>query len=213
MEGPRLRTQRGYTMHEKPYSEACEQNRAPILAVIRPLFSRAGRLLEIGSGTGQHAVYFAPRMPRLVWHTSDRIENHAGILRWIENEGSDNVRPPLALDVLRDEWPQSGFDAVFSANTAHIMGDEEVEAMFRGVARVLDPGGLYALYGPFNYRGGYTSDSNRRFDQWLKRHDPRSGIKDFEVLNHLAGELGLALESDHEMPVNNRILVWCKTTG
>ena len=198
-------------MHEKPYSDACEQNRAPILAVIRPLFSQSSRLLEVGSGTGQHAVYFAPDMRHLVWQTSDRLENHAGILRWMEDEGADNVHPPLVLDVLTDEWPQPGFDAVFSANTAHIMGDEAVEAMFRGVARVFEAGGLYALYGPFNYRGGYTSDSNRRFDQWLKQRDPQSGIKDFEVLNHLASELGLALEADHEMPVNNRILVWRKS--
>ena len=200
-------------MHEKPYSEACEQNRAPILAVIRPLFSQAGRLLEIGSGTGQHAVYFAADMHHLVWQTSDRIENHAGILRWMQDEGTDNVRPPLALDVLKNEWPQPGFDAVFSANTAHIMGEKAVEAMFRGVARILGKGGLFALYGPFNYRGEYTSDSNRRFDQWLKQRDPQSGIKDFEVLDHLARELGLALESDHEMPVNNRILVWRMATG
>jgi len=158
-------------MHEKPFSEACEQNRTPIFEIIRPLFSRASRLLEIGSGTGQHAVYFAPGMPHLTWQTSDRSESHAGILRWMADEATNNVLPPLALDVLVDEWPQPGFDAVFSANTAHIMGNEAVNAMFRGVARVLDVDGTFALYGPFNYRGDYTSDSNRRFDQWLKQRD------------------------------------------
>ncbi len=197
-------------MHEKPYSEACAQNRSPIFEVIQPLFSQVSRLLEVGSGTGQHAVYFAPDMPHLIWQTSDRCENHAGILRWIEDEGADNVYPPLALDVLTDAWPQPAFDAVFSANTAHIMGNAAVDAMFRGVVKILDVNGLFVLYGPFNYGGAYTSDSNRRFDQWLKERDPHSGIKDFEVLHRLAGELGLTLHADHEMPVNNRILVWRK---
>lgn len=198
---------------DKPYSEACDQNREPILQVIRPLFRSARHLLEIGSGTGQHAVYLAPEMPHLLWQTSDLRENHDGILAWIDEMDAGNVLPPLALDVVRDEWPEPGFDAVFSANTAHIMGDAEVAAMFEGVARVLEPQGSFALYGPFNYRGEYTSDSNRNFDLWLKQRDARSGIKDFESLNRLAEGCGMSLLADHAMPVNNRTLVWRREPG
>lgn len=192
---------------DKPFSEACAQNRAPILEVLGPCLRPARTVLEIGSGTGQHAVYLAAEMPQLIWQTSDRRENHAGIHLWLEDSALDNVRPPLDLDV-RGEWPRSHFDAVFSANTAHIMAMPEVEAMFHGVSRVLNVGGLFALYGPFNYGGRYTSESNERFDQWLKARDPNSGIRDFEALDLLASGLGLVLVSDHTMPVNNRILLW-----
>jgi len=192
----------------KPYSDACDDNKQPILAVIGPLFANARSILEIGSGTGQHAVFFADAMPHLTWHTSDREENHPGIHAWLNESQTPNLQPPLTLDVAIDQWPQTTYDAVFSANTAHIMGQEEVAAMFRGVAKVLKADGLFALYGPFNYAGRYTSESNARFDQWLKSRDPRSCIKNFDDLNSMALELGLELVEDYEMPVNNRILVW-----
>ena len=192
---------------EKPFSEACEQNKGPILAVIDPLFASARCVLEIGSGTGQHAVFFARALPHLVWQTSDVAENHPGIKAWLAEAGLPNVPPPLALDV-RCAWPERRFDGVFSANTAHILSADEVAAMFRGVAGVLAPDGLFALYGPFNYGGRYTSESNARFDQWLKARDPRSGIKDFDWLKVLAEQDGLTFVADHEMPVNNRTLVW-----
>ncbi len=197
----------------KPFSESCEQNRAPILRVISDYLADAETLLEIGSGTGQHAVYFAAEFPRVRWQTSDRAENHAGIRRWLADARLGNIAPPLSLDVARDAWPESRFDAVFSANTAHIMGHAEVSSLFAGVGRVLAPGGVFMLYGPFNYAGDYTSDSNRRFDQWLKERDPASGIKDFEWLDDLAGEADMSLLADHAMPANNRILVWRRVTG
>ncbi len=197
----------------KPFSESCEQNRAPILSVISDYLKDAETLLEVGSGTGQHAVYFAAEFPHLRWQTSDRVENHAGIQQWLADARLGNVRPPLPLDVVRDSWPESRFDAVFSANTAHIMGHAEVSALFAGVGGVLAPGGVFMLYGPFNYAGDYTSDSNRRFDQWLKERDPASGIKDFEWLDELAGEAGMASLADHAMPANNRILVWRRVTA
>jgi len=193
---------------DKPYSESCDQNRQPILEVILPLFAACRSVLEIGSGTGQHAVFFAAAMPHLVWHSSDRRANHPGIRAWLDESPASNLLPPIALDVTTDPWPDTTYDAVFSANTAHIMGSDEVAAMFRGVATVLQPNGLFALYGPFNYGGRYTSESNARFDQWLKSQDPRSGIKDLDDLNALASEVGLHLVQDHEMPENNRILVW-----
>lgn len=197
----------------KPYSESCDQNKAPILAVIKPLFNGCSSVLEIGSGTGQHAVCFAGNMPHLVWHTSDRPENHSGIRQWLDEASLPNTRYPLLLDVKQAVWPELSVDAVFSANTAHIMHWPEVEALIAGVGELLSEGGLFALYGPFNYNGNYTSESNASFDVWLKQRDPQSGIRAFEELDRLAGEAALSLVEDHEMPANNRILCWQKSTS
>ncbi len=195
----------------KPYSESCDQNKAPILAIIQPLFKDCRSVLEIGSGTGQHAVCFAENMPQLIWHTSDRSENHGGIRQWLDEAVLPNTRYPLLLDVAQDEWPALSVDGVFSANTAHIMHWPEVEALIAGVSELLQEGGLFALYGPFNYNGHYTSESNAGFDGWLKQRDPESGIRDFEAVNKLAGSAGLSLLDDYEMPANNRILCWQKS--
>lgn len=191
----------------KPYSQACAENRAPIREVLARHLGEAGSLLEIGSGTGQHAVYFAAAFPGLSWQPSDVGENLPGIRLWHDDARLPNLRAPLTLDVT-GPWPETRFDAVFSANSAHIMSDAEVAAMFQGVPKALAPGGLFALYGPFNYGGTFTSESNARFDGWLKARDPRSGIKDFEHLDALAREGEMILVEDHEMPVNNRTLVW-----
>lgn len=193
----------------KPYAESCEQNRAPILSVIKPRLADSLALLEIGSGTGQHAVYFAPEMPQLSWQPSDVAEHHAGIQAWLDDAAAANILPPLVLDVSeRDAWPRAAYDAVFTANTVHIMGESEVMALFEGVGRVLGAGGLFLIYGPFNYGGQYTSESNARFDVWLKQRDARSGIKDLDWLKGLADTADLVLEDDVAMPANNRILVW-----
>lgn len=192
----------------KPYSEACEQNREPILSVLKPRLQDASSLLEIGSGTGQHAVYFAPELSGMRWQPSDRSENLSGIQAWIEEFPADNIYPPIPLNVMQDAWPEEQFDAVYSANTAHIMCFQAVESMFACVSKVLNLGGLFLLYGPFNYSGTYTSESNARFDQWLKDRDPHSGIKDLTDLTDMANRNRLQLEEDLEMPVNNRILVW-----
>jgi len=195
-------------MAHKPFAESCVENRMPILEVLRPRLHGCRRLLEIGSGTGQHAVYFAPELPQLSWQTSDRRENHPGIRAWLDDSGLANVRAPICLDVLTDPWPLDRFDAVFSANTAHIMSTGAVEAMFRGVGKILPPGGEFLLYGPFNYEGRYTSTSNERFDAWLKERDPVMGIRDLSWLNGLALAAGMVLVEDIEMPVNNRTVVW-----
>lgn len=194
----------------KPYSEACDRNRDPILAVIAPLLSRCRAVLEVGSGTGQHAVYFAARLPHLVWHTSDREENHPGIRLWLEEAGLANVRPPLSLDVTQAPWPRLDIDAVFSANTTHIMHWSEVEAFFRGAGARLPKGGIFLLYGPFNFGGHYTSESNAQFDLRLKGRDPLSGIRNFEDIDGLAAGAGLLFREDFPMPANNRILFWEK---
>ncbi len=194
----------------KPYVESCERNRAPILEVLRVELAGKSRLLEIGSGTGQHAVYFAPEFPRLVWQTSDVVEAHADIRAWLDEAALANVLPPLTLDVCKSDWPAGPYDAAFSCNTAHWMSWPEVECLFSGVGEVLQAGGVFCLYGPFNYRGAYTSASNASFDRWLKERDPSSGIRDFEAVDQLAREAGMTLERDHAMPANNRTLVWSK---
>ena len=198
----------GNAMPEKPHSPACERNREPILAVLREHFAARRQVLEIGSGTGQHAVFFAAAMPWLQWQASDRAEYLPGIRAWLDDARLPNTPAPLELDVLA-AWPALDVDAVFSANTLHIMGWDGVQALFEGVGKLLaDSGDTLIVYGPFNYGGAYTSDSNRQFDAWLKARDPRSGIRDFEAVDALAEAAGLRLLADIEMPANNRCLVW-----
>lgn len=191
----------------KQFSPASERNSEPILAILAPLFAGVKTVLEIGSGTGQHAVSFGARMPHLTWQTSDLPANHASILAWQQERQLPNVLPPLTLDVGAGDWPQGPFDAAYSANTCHIMAWPQVEAMFRGAARVLRPSGLLCIYGPFNYQGKFTSPSNAQFDAQL-RMTPHMGIRDFEAVQQLAADNGLALQADHAMPANNRLLVW-----
>ena len=192
----------------KPNSEACERNRAPILAVLRDAFADCASVLEIGSGTGQHAVYFGAHLPHLTWQPSDLIEHHAGIRAWLSEAQLANVLPPLVLDANGADWPERQYDAVFTSNTLHIVAQETVERMFAGIARALPLHGVLAVYGPFNYGGDYTAASNARFDAWLRARDPASGIRDFESVDALARSYGLALAHDHAMPANNRTLVW-----
>ena len=194
----------------KPFSEACEQNKHPILAVLQQYFADVQSVLEIGSGTGQHAVFFAAQLPHLQWLTSEVTELHAGIHAWLDEAHLPNVLPPQELDVNQPDWPVVRVDAIFSANTVHIMDWPSVEKMFAGIGRVLQTRGVFCLYGPFNYEGNYSSESNARFDLWLKQRDPDSGIRDFEALNILAQQHGMALLADLAMPVNNRTLVWQK---
>lgn len=195
-------------MSAKPFAESCVQNRAPILAVLRALFADRRHVLEIGSGTGQHAVYFAPELPHLTWQTADLAAHHAGIRQWLADASAPNILPPITLDAGDDAWHHARYDAVFSANTLHIMSWPDVEGFFAGAGAVLEPGGVLAVYGPFNYGGTYTSESNARFDAWLKARDPASGVRDFEAVDALARAQGLDLERDLAMPANNRILVW-----
>ncbi|TXH68734.1 MAG: DUF938 domain-containing protein [Thiothrix sp.] len=194
----------------KPYAASCDENREPILAVLKQLLPERQAVLEIGSGTGQHAVYFGEQLAHLTWQTSDQLEYHAGIQAWLAEAQLPNVLPPLLLDVRQATWPMLKVDTVFSANTLHIMSWAAVQACFAGVGRLLPTNGLFIVYGPFNYAGQFTSRSNERFDQWLKQRDPASGIRNFEDLNLLAAEAGMELQADYEMPVNNRILVWRK---
>ncbi len=194
---------------DKPYSAASERNREPILAVLRDAFAGCRDALEIGSGTGQHAVHFAAALSALRWQCSDRAENLAGIRAWLDEAALPNTPPPLELDVAIGGWPPvQTFDAVFSANTLHIMSWSEVRQMFAGIAQVLRPGGTLVIYGPFNIDGRFTSASNAAFDQSLRAAVPHRGIRDAAEVDALAATHGLALAADHALPANNRCRVW-----
>jgi len=195
----------------KPYSESCDQNKDPILSVISPLFSSCSNILEIGSGTGQHAVYFANNMPHLTWHTSDCLPYLEGMNMWLADAGLDNLAPPFELNVTSSPWPDFAIDAVFTANSIHIMHQQDAVNLMSGVGDLLKPDGSLVIYGPFNYNGSYSSASNASFDVWLKARDPLSGIKHFEEIERLANNNGMRLVNDYEMPVNNRILHFIKT--
>jgi uncharacterized protein DUF938 len=175
--------------------------------VIRPVFSRPLTVWEIGSGTGQHACYFAGQLPHVNWQPTDRQENIAGIELWRQAAGLANLRPPLILDVTDAAWPCTRIEALFTANTLHIMSWRQVQVFFDRLGQYLAPDAPVCIYGPFNYQGRYTSDSNARFDQWLKSRDPLSGIRDFEAVKALAASIGLQLVDDVVMPANNRLLV------
>lgn len=194
----------------KPYSEACEQNKEPLLAVLRDVFTHPGLILEIGAGTGQHAVHFTRHLPHLTWQPTDLAENLPSIRLWSAEAELPNLRPPLELDVCRQPWPTPPAVGVFSANTAHIMAWPTVERLFHGIGQALEIGGAFCLYGPFNYGGHYTSAGNAEFDLWLRSWSPESGIRDFDDLDRLATHNGLRLLRDYPMPVNNRTLVWVR---
>jgi cyclopropane fatty-acyl-phospholipid synthase-like methyltransferase len=189
-------------------AESCERNKGPILEVLQRELLAARSLLEIGSGTGEHAVHFAAHLPGLTWQASEVPALLPALAARLGLAGADKLPAPLALDVRNLPWPAGPVDAVFSANTLHIMGMDSVRDFFRGAGAVLGPQGVLCVYGPFNYRGRFTSDSNAQFDAWLRARDAHSGIRDFETLDALARGAGLALHADHAMPANNRTLVW-----
>ena len=190
-----------------PFSEPCERNKDPILDVLTKVLPVRGSVLEIGSCTGQHVVYFAPRMPALSWQPSDQAGYLAGLIARLELEGAPNIRPALELNVM-DIWPKGPFDAVYSANTAHIMGWEAVVAMFKGIADLIRPGGVFCLYGPFNENGDFSAPSNQRFDHQLRLQNPKMGIRDVEDLVSLARRHQMMLGQRFTLPANNELLVF-----
>lgn len=191
----------------KPYAQACERNRGPILEVLRVHFADRSRVLEIGSGTGQHAVHFAAALPHVTWQTSDLEPNLAGLRLWLDEVHLPNLPPPLALDV-SNSWPAERFDAVFTANTLHIMSWSSVCDLFAALEGTVEDDGVLVAYGPFNYEGRYTSPSNAAFDTWLRQRSSQSGIREFGEVDALARSIGFALAEDRAMPANNRTLVW-----
>ena len=192
----------------RPFSGASERNRDPILAVLREHFAQRRRVLEVGSGTGQHAVYFSAAMPWLTWQASDRAENLPGIRAWRASSPSPNLPEPVELDVNQPDWPAGPFDAVFSANTLHIMAWPDIEALFAGLPRVLAAEATVVIYGPFRVNGAHTSASNAAFEQRLQAEDPRRAIRDVAEIDGLARAAGLAFVEARAMPANNQCLVW-----
>jgi SAM-dependent methyltransferase len=189
-----------------PFSEASERNKSPILEILRVAFANRARVLEIGSGTGQHAVHFAAQLTHLSWHPTERLAFLPDLSARVKLEGSRNLHAPTVLDVKQMVWPLRDADAVFTANTLHIMAWTEVQSLFRGLSAVLSPGGVLCIYGPFRYTGRYTSASNQNFDRMLQERDPLSGIRDIDVVTALALRYGIKLRVDHDMPANNRLL-------
>ena len=193
-----------------PFSEACERNKAPILSVLQNAFAESTHALEIGSGTGQHAVHFAAHLTHLIWHPTEQLAYLPDLAARVKLEGSSNLRAPTVLDVKQSVWPLRAADAIFTANTLHTMAWAEVLVMYRGLAAVLSPGGILCLYGPFRYSGRYTSSSNQDFDRMLQERDPKSGLRDIDDLTTLAAQYGLRLRTDHDLPANNRLLEFVK---
>ena len=197
----------------RPFSEACERNRDPILAGLRVAFADRHLVLEIGSGTGQHAVHFARHLPHLIWQPSD-IEAHLpGIRSWTDAAALPNLCDPVALDINQPAWPDTGADAVFTANTFHIVSWPVVERLFERAAALLPAHGMVVVYGPFNYGGRFTSDSNAGFDAMLRAREPASGIRDVEAVDRFARQQGFALQADQALPANNRLIVWQRESG
>jgi SAM-dependent methyltransferase len=191
-----------------PFSDACERNKGPILGVLRAAFADRTRVVEIGAGTGQHAVHFARHLPHLRWQPTDRADCLPGLVARIAAEGPSNLSAAVELDVSQQPWPALRGDAVYSANTLHIMSWPAVEALFAGLPAILQAGGVLAIYGPFKYAGQFTTESNAAFDAMLRERDPASGLRDFEAVSALADAAGLALVADRAMPANNQLLIW-----
>jgi cyclopropane fatty-acyl-phospholipid synthase-like methyltransferase len=197
-------------MAERPFSEYAERNGGPILDVLRNEFSMCTTILEIGSGTGQHAVRFARQMPQLCWQTSDLDENHEGIGAWVRESKLINLLPPLSLDVLTAEVPEASYDGVFSANTAHIMSFDAVVKMVALVGNALADDGAFCLYGPFRQDGEFNTASNAAFNENLRSRNPDMGIRAIESLDELGTKHGLSRVRLYAMPANNHIAVWRK---
>ncbi len=195
-------------MMKKQFSPASARNREPILAALRPLLADCRSVLEIGSGTGQHAVHFGAALPDLTWQTSDLPANQEGIRAWLDEAALPNVLAPLALDAGSDDWPPGPFDAVYTANTCHIMSWPEVQRMFQGIGRVLAPGGMLCIYGPFNFDGRFTSASNAQFDASLRAQAPHMGLRNQEDVDALARAQQLTPVADLPLPANNKLLAW-----
>ena len=195
-------------MTEQPFSDAAGRNSIPILEVLRHEFATVRTVLEIGSGTGQHAVFFARAMPQLNWRSSDRAENLRAINARFDSAGLGNLRSPLRIDVLEDDVPGNFYDAVYSSNTAHIMSWNAVERMFYLVAKALSPSGKFCLYGPFRQRGVFNSTSNAEFHRSLRARDSTMGIRHLESLDAVALANGFYRKRLYSMPANNHLAVW-----
>lgn len=192
------------------YSLAAENNKTPILQVLQHWLAPGFNILEIGSGSGQHAIYFSQQLPTIRWQPSDRQEVQSLLKSNIASYGSPNLQPPIILDLATLEWPDQAIDVIYSANVLHIVSQPLGKVLITGAGKCLPKGGLLILYGPFRYRNSFTTSSNAEFDLWLKARDPESGIRDFEWVEALAKTEELTLLDDRPMPANNQCLIFQK---
>ncbi len=195
-------------MPDKPYAPSCDKNAGPILKILQSFLGHSKSLLEIGSGTGQHAIFMAPRFDSMTWTLVDRKQNHRGISLWLEDFPHPNIKGPFEYEIPKDSLPEGRFDVVFTSNTLHMIPWAYCLKMFDDISRVLLPGGLFIVYGAFNYQGQFTSESNRKFEDWLKKQNPESGIKNFEDIVSELEVHGFKLIKDMAMPANNRSLIF-----
>ncbi len=194
----------------KGFSPACERNRAPILAVLKSFLKDGAQVLEIGSGTGQHAAAFAAALPGVTWQPTDVADSLASIAAYRAEADLANLRAPLVLDLAVEPWPVARADVIVCINTVHIVAWPNVERLFSGAGRTLPHGGVLYLYGPFRYSDKPLEPSNQEFDGWLRAWDPESGVRDFDAVAALAVRAGLDLAGDQPMPANNRSIWWEK---
>ena len=194
----------------KRFSEACNRNQAPILAVLKEVLPNTGRVLEIGSGTGQHAAYFSRSLPDLAWQPSDLAEALPSIEAWREESGAPNLNPPMVIDLLGNNATPSRVDAIVCINTAHIVAWTGVERLFSIAANILEPKGVLYFYGPYRYPDHALEPSNVAFDRWLKEQNSVSGIRDYAAVESLAESNGFILGGDRSMPSNNRSIWWVR---
>ena len=192
------------------FSQAADNNKTPILDVLKDWLKPGANVLEIGSGSGQHAIHFSQALSNVQWLPSDRPAVQSLLQHNAQQYGSSNLLSPITLDLAEPGWPASQMDAVYSANVLHIVSTELGETMIKGAAQCLQAGGLFILYGPFRYQGSFTTPSNAEFDHWLRVRDPDSGIRDFEWAEDLARAGDLILQEDRSMPANNQCLVFQK---
>ena len=193
-----------------PFSQASENNKFPILDVLKHHLNNRRSLLEIGGGTGQHAAFFARQFPEIIWQSSDIHSNVKTLNLRVASAKLKNLPLATSLDVNKETWNYGFYDAIFSANCLHIISEDSVINFFKGTSKHINDGGVLLVYGPFKYRGKFTTKSNAGFDRWLKARDPKSGIRDFEWTNELAEEVGFSLVEDNAMPANNQLLAWAK---
>ncbi len=195
----------------KPFAPSCERNQTVILDVLKSIITNSDKhLLEIGSGTGQHAIFMAPNFPHMQWHTSDLKQNHAGINMWLDDAKLDNISAPIVYESGQSDFPDIDVDIVFTTNTLHIMSWQNVKNLIKQLGEKLKSGAKIIIYGPFNYNGRFTSESNAKFDVWLKEQELHRGIRNIENIVQLMADVDIGLEQDIEMPANNRILCFYK---
>lgn len=192
---------------DRPFAPACERNQEPILNQLREILIEGDHVLEIGSGTGQHAVYMTTHLPQINWTTSDLLNNHDGIKQWILSTSSQRILGPKEYESKKTALPIEQENIVFTANTLHIMGPSYVQQLIDDIANAPTVE-KFITYGPFNYNGTFTSESNAKFNIWLQETFPEGGIRDFEWIQSELASKGFSLDRDIEMPANNRLIVF-----